>query len=160
MIISVNNYDSAIPENLFAQTSQDSTICHTRENSEMFTLTSKYFKFSNNYPTASLVDFVKCYSCLSYSSMDWSVHKYSSAYNIFSSLFSFSVINYFRHQIWFAVVQNCIQNSLRYLFVKHIYAETVNIFLQKCPTYTNDKVLSTSLLCLIFFWLDFFRYFC
>ena len=49
-------------------------ICHTRENSKMFNITSKYFSFFNNKPPASWVaqitrDFLICYSCSYYSSM-------------------------------------------------------------------------------------------
>ena len=49
-------------------------ISHTRENSKMFNITSKYFSFSNNKPPASWVtqtsrNFLTCYSCPYYSSM-------------------------------------------------------------------------------------------
>ena len=37
--------DWVIHENLFAKTSEVSTISHTRENSKMFLITSKYFSF-------------------------------------------------------------------------------------------------------------------
>ena len=38
----------AIQKSLFAETSQDSAISHTRQNSKMFNITSKYFSFFNN----------------------------------------------------------------------------------------------------------------
>ena len=43
----------AIQKSLFAQTNQVSTFSHTRKNSEMFNVTSKYFSFFNNKPPAS-----------------------------------------------------------------------------------------------------------
>ena len=47
---------------------------HTRENSKMFNITLKYFRFFNNKPPASRVahitrDFLTCYSCSYYNSM-------------------------------------------------------------------------------------------
>ena len=48
----VEKYGWAIPKSLFAETSQHSTFSHTRENSKMSNLTSKYFSF-NNEPPAS-----------------------------------------------------------------------------------------------------------
>ena len=48
VIISVKKYGWAIQENLFTQTNQDSTVSHTRENSKMFNMTSKYFSFLSN----------------------------------------------------------------------------------------------------------------
>ena len=49
----VEKYRWAIQKNLFAETSQDSPFSHTRENSKMFNITSKYFRFFNNKPPAS-----------------------------------------------------------------------------------------------------------
>ena len=46
-------YGWLIQESLFAETNQDSTLCHTRENSKMFNITPKYFSFFNNKPPAS-----------------------------------------------------------------------------------------------------------
>ena len=71
----VEKYGWAIQKNLFAETNQDSTFSHTRENSRMFNITSKYFSFFNNKPPASWVvhiarDFLTCYSCSYYSSME------------------------------------------------------------------------------------------
>ena len=43
----------AIQKSLFAETNQDSTFSHTRENSKMFHITSKYFSFFKNKPPAS-----------------------------------------------------------------------------------------------------------
>ena len=70
----VKKYGWAIQKNLFAQTSQDPTFSHTRENSKMFSITSKYFSFLNNKSPASRAvhitrDFLTCYSCLYYTSM-------------------------------------------------------------------------------------------
>ena len=58
----------------FAETNQDSTFSHTSENSKMFNITSKYFSFFNNKPTARWVahitkDFLTCYSRSYYRSM-------------------------------------------------------------------------------------------
>ena len=44
----VEKYGWAIQKSLFAETNQDSTFSHTRENSKMFDITSKYFRFFNN----------------------------------------------------------------------------------------------------------------
>ena len=49
----VEKYVWAIQKSLFAETSQDSTFSHTRENSKMFNITSKYLSFFNNKPPAS-----------------------------------------------------------------------------------------------------------
>ena len=49
----VENYGWAIQKSLFAETNQDSTFSHTRKNSKMFNITSKYFRFFNNKPPAS-----------------------------------------------------------------------------------------------------------
>ena len=43
--MSVEKYGWAIQKDLFAQTSQDSTFSHARENPKMFDKTSKYFSF-------------------------------------------------------------------------------------------------------------------
>ena len=54
------------------------TFSHTRENSKMFNITSKYFSFLNNKPRVSWVahkirDFLTCYSSSYYNSMvEWS----------------------------------------------------------------------------------------
>ena len=70
----VEKYGWAIQKSLFAETNQDSTFSHTRENSKMFNITLKYFSFFNNKPPASWVrhitrDILTCYSCSYYSSM-------------------------------------------------------------------------------------------
>ena len=70
----VEKYGWAIQKSLFAQTNQNSTFSHTRENSRMFNITSKYFSFFDNKQPASSVahitkDFLTCYSCSYYSSM-------------------------------------------------------------------------------------------
>ena len=49
----VKKYGWAIQKSLFAETNQDSTFSHTRENSKIFNITSKYFNFFNNKPPAS-----------------------------------------------------------------------------------------------------------
>ena len=41
----VEKYGWAIKEALFAKTNRDSTFSHTRENSKMFNITSKYSRF-------------------------------------------------------------------------------------------------------------------
>ena len=46
--MSVEKFGWAIQKSLFAQTNQDSTFSHTRENSKMFNITSKYFWFFNS----------------------------------------------------------------------------------------------------------------
>ena len=46
-------YGWATQKSLFAEINQDSTFSHTRENSKMFTITSKYIIFFNNNPPAS-----------------------------------------------------------------------------------------------------------
>ena len=48
----VEKYGWAIQKSLFAETNQDSTFSHTRENSKMFNITSKYFSTFNNKPPA------------------------------------------------------------------------------------------------------------
>ena len=50
--MSVENYVWAIQKSLLAWTNQDSTFSHTRENSKMFDITSKYFSLFNNKPPA------------------------------------------------------------------------------------------------------------
>ena len=70
----VEKYGWAIQKSLFAQTNQDSTFSHTRENSKMFNITLKYFIFFDNKPPASRVahitrDFLTCYSYSHYGSM-------------------------------------------------------------------------------------------
>ena len=66
--MSVEKYGWPIQKSLFASTSQDSTISHTFENSKMCNITSKYFRFFNNKPSAGWVahiteDFLTCYFC-------------------------------------------------------------------------------------------------
>ena len=51
--MSVEKYGWAIQKSLFAETNQDSTFSHTRENSKMFNITSKYFSFFSNKPPPS-----------------------------------------------------------------------------------------------------------
>ena len=50
----VEKYDWATQKSLFAETNQDSTFSHTRENLKMFNITSKYFSFFNNKITCRL----------------------------------------------------------------------------------------------------------
>ena len=50
----VEKYGWAIQKSLFAQTNQDSTFSHTRENSKLFNTTlTKYFRFFRNKPPES-----------------------------------------------------------------------------------------------------------
>ena len=49
----VETYGWAIQKSLFAETNQYSTFSHSREDSKMFNITSKYFNFFNNKPPAS-----------------------------------------------------------------------------------------------------------
>ena len=49
----VKNYDWAIQKSLFAETNQDSPFSHTRKNSKVFNITSKYFSFFNSTLPAS-----------------------------------------------------------------------------------------------------------
>ena len=51
--MSVEKYGWAIQKSLFGQANQDSIFSHTRDNSEMFNLTSKYFNFFSIKPPAS-----------------------------------------------------------------------------------------------------------
>ena len=51
--MSVGKYGWAIQKSLYAETNQGSTFSHTRDNSKMFNITSKYFSFFNNNPPAS-----------------------------------------------------------------------------------------------------------
>ena len=51
--MSVEKNDWAIQKSLFAETNQVSTFSHTRKNSKVFNITSKYFSFFNNKPPAS-----------------------------------------------------------------------------------------------------------
>ena len=44
----VKKYGWAIQKSLFAETNQDSTFSHTRENLKIFNIASKYFSFFNN----------------------------------------------------------------------------------------------------------------
>ena len=50
--MSVEKYDWAIQKGLVAYTNQDSTFSHTRKNSKMLNIISKYFSFFNNKPPA------------------------------------------------------------------------------------------------------------
>ena len=70
----VEKYGWAIEKSSFGETNQYSTFSDTRKNSKMFNITSKYFSFFNNKPSASWVayitrDFLACYSCWYYSSL-------------------------------------------------------------------------------------------
>ena len=49
----VEKYGWRIQKSLFAETNQDSKFSHTREDSKMFNIVSKYFSFFNNKPPAS-----------------------------------------------------------------------------------------------------------
>ena len=49
----VKKYGWAIQKSLFAETNQDSTFSHTRENSKMFNIAAKYFSFFNNKQPAN-----------------------------------------------------------------------------------------------------------
>ena len=51
--MSVEKYGLAIRKSLFALTNQDSAFSRTRENSKIFNITSKYFRFFHNKPHAS-----------------------------------------------------------------------------------------------------------
>ena len=51
--MSVEKYGWEIQKSLFAQTNQDSTFSHNRENSKMFNITSEQFRFFNSKPPAS-----------------------------------------------------------------------------------------------------------
>ena len=48
----VEKNDWAIQKSLFEKTNQESTFSHTRDNSKMFNIISKYFSFLNNKPPA------------------------------------------------------------------------------------------------------------
>ena len=49
----VEKYGWAIRKNLFAETNQDYTFSHTRENSKSVNMASQYFSIFNNKPPAS-----------------------------------------------------------------------------------------------------------
>ena len=49
----VEKYGLATHKSLFDETNQDSTFSHTCEDSKMFYITTKYFRFFNNKPPAS-----------------------------------------------------------------------------------------------------------
>ena len=51
--MSVKKYDLLIRKGLFAHAIQDSIFSHTRENTKMFDINSKYFSFFNSKPPAS-----------------------------------------------------------------------------------------------------------
>ena len=44
----VEKYGWTVQKSLFAETNQNSTFSHIRENKKMFNITSKYFSFFNN----------------------------------------------------------------------------------------------------------------
>ena len=48
----IEKYGWTFQKGLFEETNQDSTFSHTCENSKMFNITSKYFRFFNNKPPA------------------------------------------------------------------------------------------------------------
>ena len=69
---------------------QDSIFHHTRENSKMFSITSKYFSFFNNKPPANWIahitrDFLTYYSCSYYSFMII-LSKYSMPFCLISEI--------------------------------------------------------------------------
>ena len=92
--MSVKKYGWAIQKGLFALTNQDCTFSQTRDNSKIFKATSKYFSFFNKKPCANWVahmtnDFLKCYSCSYYISINidlhlapshWLTYKFSNKY--------------------------------------------------------------------------------
>ena len=49
----VEKFGWAIQKSLFAYSNQDSSFSHIHENSKMFNITLKYFRFFNNKPPAS-----------------------------------------------------------------------------------------------------------
>ena len=51
--MSVEKCGWVIQKSLLAQTNQDFTFCHTRENSKMFNITSQFFSFFDNKPPTS-----------------------------------------------------------------------------------------------------------
>ena len=53
--MSVKKYDLLIQKELFADAIQYSTFFHTRKNTKMFNINSKYFSFFNSKPPASWV---------------------------------------------------------------------------------------------------------
>ena len=67
LIVQVKKCHWVTHENLFAQTSQD-IISHTRENSKMFNITSKYFSIFNN-PSLAKQELLTYFSCSYYSFM-------------------------------------------------------------------------------------------
>ena len=48
----VEKYGWTIQKTLFAETNQDFIFSHTRKNSKMLNITSKYFSLFNNKPPA------------------------------------------------------------------------------------------------------------
>ena len=52
-VILAKKYDCTIHESSLAKTNQDSAISQTRENSKMFKIVSKYFRFLKNMPPGS-----------------------------------------------------------------------------------------------------------
>ena len=76
---------------------QDSTCSHTRENSKMLIIASKYFSFFNNKPPASwmahiIKDFLTCYSCSYHSSMIWAKIFAQNASISFNQIFIFAFL--------------------------------------------------------------------
>ena len=53
--MSVKKYDFSIQKGLFGDAIQDSTFPHTRENTKIFNINSKYFSFFNSKPRANRV---------------------------------------------------------------------------------------------------------
>ena len=51
--MSIEKYGWAIQKRLFAWTNRDLIFSHTRDNSKMVNITSKYFNLFNNKPPAS-----------------------------------------------------------------------------------------------------------
>ena len=51
--MSVKKYDLLIQKGLFADAIQDCTFFHTRENTKMFNINTKYFSFFSSKPPAS-----------------------------------------------------------------------------------------------------------
>ena len=51
--MSVKKYDLLIQKELFADAIQYSTFFHTRKNTKMFNINSKYFSFFNSKPPAN-----------------------------------------------------------------------------------------------------------
>ena len=120
----VEKYGWAIQKSLFAETNQNSTFSHTRENSKMFNITSKYFTFFNNKPPTSWVThitrgFLTCYSCSYYSSMLWGISH---------DLFLLKMVP----------IQRCILKP-----VMELFAKLINGF-QQLTTFAKTSILDVS----------------